>query len=152
MNKIAFTFLVTLVVFTQTAGQPFPMNFVGLSVKDISAEQAWYCNNLGFKVKLSVNEVAPGIKFGMIEADGMMIELIEDKKAPVVARVEGAPLSHGIFKFGFRVDDLNATLKGLESKGIKAKYGPFVDQATKVRNAIIEDPEGNLIQFFEFPK
>ena len=94
----------------------------------------------------SVLRLGPGDEVELLDGNGMMIELIEDKSA--AGRPTGNALPHGIFKFGFKVNDLDKLVASLATKGITPKYGPFKATADDPANFIIEDPEGNLIQFF----
>lgn len=52
----------------------------------------------------------------------------------------------GIFKVGLLVDDLDATLGVLRSRGVAIAFGPYPATANQRANAIIRDNAGNLIQ------
>jgi catechol 2,3-dioxygenase-like lactoylglutathione lyase family enzyme len=145
MKTISFGLLALIAV--SSYSQELTPGFVALAVKDIDAQQKWYCDNLGFKVKKAVATVAPDIRFALLDGNSMMIELIEDKKSPGKPKTDGAQ-PQGIFKFGFNVGAFDNFVSELASKGIKPKYGPFKASGNNPANVIIEDPEGNLIQFF----
>jgi extradiol dioxygenase family protein len=127
--------------------QDLTPNFIALSVKNIDTTQKWYCDNLGFTVKKPVANVGTGVRYELLSGNGMLIELIENAKAARPESVDALP--HGIFKFGFRVNDLDKLVRMLSSKAISPKYGPYKSTVTDPANFIVEDPEGNLIQFFE---
>jgi extradiol dioxygenase family protein len=135
-----------LLIALSSYSQEFTPSFIALSVKNIEAQQKWYCDNLGFKIRRPIATVAPGIRFGLLEGNGIQIELIEDKKS--VRSSSDGPVPQGIFKFGFTVPDFDKLIPMLAGKGIKPKYGPFKANATDAANLIVEDPEGNLVQFF----
>src|SRR4051812_14668484 len=139
MKTISFGLLALIAV--SSYSQELTPGFVALSVKDIGAQQKWYCDNLGFKIQKPVATVAPGIQFAVLDGNNMLIELIEDKKS-ASKPVGNVAQPHGIFKFGFTVKDFDKFVAALGSKGVKPKYGPFKATATDPANFIIEDPEG----------
>lgn len=57
-------------------------------------------------------------------------------------------LIHGIFKAGVIVEDLDATLAILRERNVTVAYGPYPATSEQRANVIIQDNEGNLIQFF----
>ena len=59
-----------------------------------------------------------------------------------------AQLTHGIFKLGLIVDDLDKTLSALKARNVKVAFGPFPARENAMSNFIITDNAGNLIQFF----
>lgn len=54
----------------------------------------------------------------------------------------------GHFKIGFKVDDMDILLKRLSAIQVDSSR-IFKDQKTGKGNLLIDDPDGNLIQFFE---
>lgn len=125
--------------------------FFALSVADVQASSQWYQDKFGLKVVL---EPPPSNNSTVIvlEGGGLIVELIQNGAAKPLSKV--APtvtdkfLIHSITKVGVIVDDFDKTLATMRERGIKIVIGPFPKSANQRENVIIQDNEGNLIQFF----
>lgn len=56
----------------------------------------------------------------------------------------------GFFKMGFYVENLENLETVLKSRQVTFKYPMMVNDRFKMKLFIIQDPEGNMIQFFKF--
>ncbi len=125
-------------------------SFFALSVGDLEASTRWYTEKLGLHVVMRA-PAANGVAVTVLEADGLLVELVHNDNARGLnstgTRSEPS-LTHGYFKVGFLVGDLDATLALLRSRGVRVAVGPYPATATQRANAIIEDNAGNLIQLF----
>jgi hypothetical protein len=129
--------------------QPY---FVAVIVRDLDASILWY-ESL-FRLSVARRESVPDrrIRMAILESSNLLIELIEDKSALVRTQLlekspEGTNIQ-GHFKVGFKVHNMDAFLKRL--KVLKIDVGRvYSDSASKKRNFLMKDPDGNLIQFFE---
>ncbi len=124
--------------------------FFALSVPNLAASAAWYRDKLGLGV---VMEVPPqgGTAVTVLEGGGLVVELLQLAGSRPPA---GEPqFTHGFFKAGVIVKDLDSTLARLCERGVEIAFGPFPASDTQRANVIVRDNAGNLIQFFgERPK
>lgn len=140
----------------QTLAQPAAFNVAGaffaLSVADVEASSKWYAEKLDLKVAMQMakSKDTPAVK--IMAGGGLIVELIEmekalplSKAAPAIASTE---MVYGIFKAGVVVDDLDQVLATLKARDVPLFLGPFPARENSMRNLIIKDNAGNLIQFF----
>jgi catechol 2,3-dioxygenase-like lactoylglutathione lyase family enzyme len=119
--------------------------FIALSVPNLAASTAWYRDKLGLRV---VMESPPqgGAAVTVLEGDGLVVELLQrDASRPPAGDVT---LTHGIFKAGLIVKDLDRTLAQLRERGVEVAFGPYPASATQRANVILRDNAGNLLQLF----
>jgi catechol 2,3-dioxygenase-like lactoylglutathione lyase family enzyme len=124
--------------------------FFALSVADLAASTAWYTEKFGLRTVTSASQ--DNASFALLEGSGLIVELVQLRDAVPLAKAapsaRGRELIHGLFKAGIVVDDFDALVAGLKTRGIEVAYGPFAKQATQRANVIVRDNAGNLIQFF----
>jgi hypothetical protein len=118
--------------------------FLALSVADIEASAKWYEEKLGLSVEIRTKSGKTSVI--VLSGNGLTVELLRHDDATDLGR--DALLSHGIFKSGLVVDDLDKTLAELKKRSVRIAYGPFAARDNAMANFIIEDNVGNLIQFF----
>jgi catechol 2,3-dioxygenase-like lactoylglutathione lyase family enzyme len=135
----------------QTAAAPPKSQFIGLFVHNLDSTIAWYKDKLGFTV-LKQQEISAGLKFAVIEWNGFWIEMIQHPKAITRKSLDqielNRPGTEGFFKLGFYVEDIKYWDKYFREKAVKFKYQLMRNDAFKMDLFILEDPEGNLIQFY----
>lgn len=117
---------------------------------DVSAK--WYEQILGLKQVNRMVDDAGTYKVIILESPQMILELLELSGSVAPSEVlstkpEGAKLQ-GHFKIAFKVKDMDAFLKHLSDLKI-AVPKVWTDQKTGKRNFLIEDPDKNLLQFFD---
>ena len=145
---------------TKTARENiFEPKLVALCVEDIETSVAWYTENLGFEIEKEVEEYpAYGLKLAFLAADGFHLEILEKNnsvKQSEVLKNEDHYIG-GIFKIGFKSNDLDSTFHQLKSKADVDFVTDIYDlpeyQSTLPwpdRFFLIKDPDGNFIQFFD---
>ena len=125
--------------------------FIALSVADMEASTKWYREKLGLTVvmqapRTDVTKSAATV----LQGGGLTVELVKhDEAVPLsnfLPEPKGALYVHGIFKAGIVVDDFDATIATLRSRGVSIPIGPFPKRADQPANAIIRDNAGNYIQ------
>jgi hypothetical protein len=83
-----------------------------------------------------------------------LIEIIESKKVLSRSRIREAVPDYsgiqGFFKPGFYIKDLESWQKTLQGRGVKIKFPLMKNEKFKMNFFIVEDPEGNLLQFYNF--
>jgi len=108
-----------------------------LAVKDLDKSLEFYHDIIGLPIK---NQRRTWIDLG---TSGALLSL---HPASLTAELVGSSIDNGI-TIGFLVGDLKSALDELKSKGVKI----FRDVVERVpgKNAIILDPDGYLVSFFE---
>ncbi len=127
-------------------------SFSAIIVKDVDTSAAWYQAVFGMKIKNRINDTERGFRVVIMEHPSFVLELIENKSWPdqkqlLSGKPEGTRIQ-GFFKIGFSVADLDRCLEHLASLNI-VPARIYTDAETKKRNFLIDDPDKNLIQFFE---
>lgn len=126
-------------------------SFFALTVKNADSVANWYSTAFQLKSLREINDTAMGAVVRIIGSDNMVIEILQLKDAKPAKDIglTSTFQMHGFVKVGFFVRSLDEAVKYFNQKNIKIKYGPFNDEASKTKNLIISDCEGNLVQFFE---
>jgi len=106
----------------------------------------WYADKFGMHVTLDAPRTN-GAKATVLEGDGLIVELIQHDSAKPRPTAD-AVLLHGLMKAGIIVEDFDKTVASLRAAKVAFAFGPFPARTGQSANAIIRDPEGNLIQIF----
>ena len=113
-------------------------------VHDLDVAVAFYRQRLGFEEEL---RSAPG--FAMLSGGGLRL-LLSVSGLPGAGR----PLARcrpaaagGSNRIALQVPDLTAAVRELREAGVRIRAG--VSQGVAVRQALIEDPSGNLVELYE---
>jgi catechol 2,3-dioxygenase-like lactoylglutathione lyase family enzyme len=126
-------------------------SFFALSVADINESANWYSEKLGLKIVMQPPKTNQSALI-VLEGGGLIVELIQHDDAlplsAVAPSIGDKTLIHGIVKVGVIVDDFDKTIAILRERNVPFAFGPFPATAEQRANVIIEDNEGNLIQFF----
>ena len=107
----------------------------GIKVPDADSAARWYHENLGFT--LNGASTINGVRQVVVERGPYAIELLSAKD------------SVGVSKLGFVVDDLDPVLKELQKRGVHIVRGITTLPQVQIRFLLIQDPNGNVIQFFD---
>jgi predicted enzyme related to lactoylglutathione lyase len=112
----------------------------------------WYQSVFDLKIKSRIDDPNNAYKVVILESSQLMFELLELKgsiarKDVLAAKGDGIQVQ-GHFKIGFIVNDIDAVLRHLQTLAI-AVPRVWTDPSTKKRNFLIQDPDGNYIQFFD---
>jgi len=137
---------------------------VAFSVNDMDKMLKFYTEILGLK-KFADNEVSPDMTarvgqtpYGLrvvrlLTPNGEMVRLIRVGKPPAPGEVPQYIFErHGLIYVSFIIKDLDGILKRLKENGVKLVSG---DQKIEVRPGVFVvyalDPEGNYVEFLEYP-
>ena len=132
----------------QSVPGPAQGAFFALSVADVEAASRWYSEKLDFRV-LSSGEAPNKIaRFAILEGDGTLIELIQHRDAAPRPAAADAFKTHGIFKIGFVVADLDGVYRQLKARSVAVAYDLMPAKDVPLRSFSVRDVEGNLVQFF----
>ncbi len=126
-----------------------------LNAKDASKTAEWYVRNLGFAVmKVMDFPQYDSLRIIFLKLDAFELEVIQKRSSFDIRKFvpdydqEKSPV-RGIAKLAFMAHGIRQLADSLRQKAVKILYGPFDDEAFGIRSVIIEDLEGNLLQFSE---
>jgi catechol 2,3-dioxygenase-like lactoylglutathione lyase family enzyme len=126
-----------------------------LNVRDASRTAEWYVRNLGFKTTRTMDfPQYDSLRIIFLKRDAFELELIQKKASFDIRKYvpdydnEKAPVQ-GFTKVAFMVRGVKQLVDSLRQNGVKILYGPFDDEPFGIRTVIIEDSDGNLLQFSE---
>jgi predicted enzyme related to lactoylglutathione lyase len=144
-------FLVTSMVFAQAPAFNYQPYFSAVVVKNLPASVKWYRSVFDLKVKSEMKDPNQAYNVTILESPNYLLELLEMKgsvdKTGLLKDKQGAEMQ-GHFKIGFKISDVPRVLKKLKDLSIEVP-NIWTDQGTGKGNFLIQDPDGNLIQFFE---
>jgi catechol 2,3-dioxygenase-like lactoylglutathione lyase family enzyme len=128
----------------------FTFHHGGVSVPDIEAAIDWYGRVLGFELEKQFFIQAANAKSAFVRNGALRFELFEvEGAAPLPAGRRHPPSdlkTHGNKHLAFQIDDLDAFLAEMESKGADIA---FVVREEFGSGCFIRDCAGNLIEFVE---
>lgn len=126
------------------------MNFneihhVAIIGSDYARSKAFYVDKLGFKViRENYRESRDDYKIDL-ECGGQEIELFIIKNAP---KRPSYPEAQGLRHLAFKVEDVEATVRELNRRGIKTE--PIrVDEFTNKKMTFFQDPDGLPLEIHE---
>lgn len=154
MKQILFLFLVSWSLNQLEAQKTkFQPLFTAITVKNIDSSVLWYSQVLQLNLRNRTDNAVRGFKQAILINDGIMIELVELNKSIsadtlLKARPAGNQI-YGYHKFGMAVSDIETLFKDLSLLNIQFVGKMVTDQVDQRKTFLIQDPDGNLIQFFE---
>jgi len=113
-------------------------------VTDIDGSVAFYRDVLGFDA-----ELVAGPAFAMLyRGDLRLLLSVPGAAGGGSALPDGSvPAPGGWNRIAVRVDDLDAAVAALRAQGVRFRTG--ITSGVAVRQALLHDPSGNLIELFE---
>jgi catechol 2,3-dioxygenase-like lactoylglutathione lyase family enzyme len=129
---------------------------MSLSVANLDLSARWYREMLGFRETRRLNMPGSSLRISFLELNGFPLELIEFKDSVSLAAirskfpaVDDRAKVQGFGKLAFVVTSVGEVAASLKSKKVK-----FVREVTQEKDTgetwfIIEDVDGNWLQFFE---
>lgn len=147
--------LLTLIISTGYSQDAKPFEqipyFTAVIVKNVDSSVEWYQSVFDLKLNKTIDDPQNGFRVRILASPHFVVELIEnkswlDRDKILKGQPEGTQIE-GFFKTGFKVSDLDACITHL--KKLKIPVDRIYTDPDKKRNFLINDPDGNLIQFFE---
>lgn len=127
--------------------------FFALSVEDVATSATWYERVLGFETTRTIGQPGKPVRIHLLRRPGAFLELIESEQSRSLTKMEPSIkkryLLHGVFKIGFRVENLSDTQARLKRLGVPLRGKVITESDGSMRSLQIEDPDGNVIQIFE---
>ena len=127
--------------------------FFALNVSNADSTSRWYEEVFGLKLLKEIKTV-DGSAHIRIEGDEfLMVEILQSRDSRTLSdcnlRQEQSHLMRGFFKTGFFVSDIHRAEEYFKTKGIAIRHPVFQDKETATSSFILEDPNGNLLQFLQ---
>ena len=130
--------------------------WAGITVSNLEVSRKWYEEKLGFKLAKSMDLPEHNLRLAFLELNGFTLELIEFQQSVSLATVQNRipelkDRDHlqGFVKLGFRITDVDALAATLKASRVKLRMQPTNDREFHDRFLLVEDPDGNTLQFFQ---
>jgi lactoylglutathione lyase len=133
------------------------LDHAGLSVADLPAAAAWFCDVFGLVPELSLRVDAIELSIEMLihPAHGYRIELLH-RPGSAPGRKPGNPaeaaLRQGYGHLAFDVADVDSAYDRALARGARPVMPPCPSPEPGVAMAFVADPEGNLIELLHRPR
>ncbi|MCH5671869.1 VOC family protein [Streptomyces gilvus] len=129
------------------------LDHVGVNVRDLAAQTAWYRNAFALEVVFEFHLDGPGLS-GVVLAHphGWRIELLaREGSAPGLRAPDPmtAALTQGYGHFAVTTPELDPVYAALVAGGAGEVMKPGPSPEPGIRMAWVSDPEGNLIELIE---
>ena len=129
------------------------LDHVGVNVRDLTAQTAWYQGAFGLKAVFEFHLEGPGLKGVVLEHPrGWRIELLARPGSAAGLRAPDpmtAVLTEGYGHFAVTTPELDPVHEALVARGAAEVMAPGPSPEPGVRMAWVSDPEGNLIELIE---
>ena len=128
-------------------------SFIALNASNADSTARWYEEMFGVKLLKEI-KVADGSGHIRIEGNQfLMVEIIQAKGSRTFSDCQlqkgQSHLLRGYFKAGIFVTNIEKAEKYFQSKGASIPHRMFSDKETAMKSFIVEDPNGNLLQFIQ---
>ena len=151
MKTVLFIFF--LVIAGIVRSQEFKPYFSAIVVRNIDSSIAWYKKVLGLQLRNRTDAPERGFIQANLHNEEMLIELIQVdsslSKEKILKEQPSRTRIQGLMKFGFVVKDIDGLYKQLKDQNIKFTGRMVTDPVNNKKTFLINDPDDNLIQFFE---
>jgi methylmalonyl-CoA/ethylmalonyl-CoA epimerase len=123
----------------------------GISVADLEASIAWYCDVLGFSLDRVVDIPEDTGRLALLRNGDFILELFcisgaaplpEERRHPA-----GDLRTHGIKHVAYAVHNIRALMKELRAKGVDVVWDVVLHDGALC--AFVRDNSGNLVEFVE---
>ena len=121
---------------------------IGIVVRDIDATLPFYRDALGLKLEVDF-DLPGGSHMWMFAAGPCKVKLVTHSPTPEAGNPPGGSNGGtGLRYLTINVDDIEAAVAACEAVGAPVPL-PILQMMPGVRIAMVEDPEGNWIEFLQ---
>ena len=121
---------------------------IGIVVRDIDACLPFYRDALGLTL-LSDFKLPGGSRLWQLAVGACVVKLVTHTPTPAAANPPGGSLGGtGLRYWTMGVDDIDAKVAACQAAGAPIPL-PVIQLMPGVRIAMVEDPEGNVVEFLE---
>lgn len=128
----------------------------GISVADAKASAKWYQQKLHFYIYKTMDLPEHHLKIVFLDLNGFSLELIQFAGAMSfevvkkrVPELTDRDRLLGFVKLGFQIAEVDALAAELKRDGTKLLMEPTEDREFHDRFLMLQDPDGNVLQFFQ---
>lgn len=128
-------------------------SFIALNVSNADSTARWYEEMFGVKL---LKEIKPTDGSAHVRIEGndfLMVEILQVKGSKSIGdcnlKKDQSHMLAGYFKAGVFVRDAQKAQDYFKSKGVAIRHDVFSDEDTGTKSFILEDPNGNMLQFLE---
>lgn len=129
------------------------LDHIAIITSDFENLTSWYAEKLDFEIIQEWTvEFMPGLRLAYLGRDGFKIEIIGNvPMSKEIGQGENAVenLDTGYNHFAITVKDIEAILKDLKQKEVKAVAPVMKIPQAGIKAAVITDLDGNVIEFIE---
>ena len=142
-----------IVLVNKLSAQDFKPYFSAVVVSNIDSSVHWYKKVLGLELRNRTDAPERGFIQANLHNKDMLIELIQiDSSLSRNKILEGYGARtriNGFMKFGLIVNDIDVLYQKLKEQNIKFTGRMVTDPVNNKKTFLVNDPDDNLIQFFE---
>lgn len=146
-------FILLFIIASDIHAQELKPYFSAVVVNNIDISIPWYKKVLGLELRNRTDAPERGFIQANLFNDQVLIELIQvDSSLSQSSVLEKHPPRtriRGFMKFGFHVKDIDGVYQRLKDQNIKFTGRMVTDPVNNKKTFLINDPDDNLIQFFE---
>ena len=156
MIKQTIIFLAIVLFFVaKSFGQTIEPFRIAITVQNLEKSSAWYSDifDMDLYKEMSFPEY-DSLKINFLRSSSFELELLEKANSFTIKKyvpdynINVEPLI-GFAKISFKVNNVNQLYNQLKSKNVAMVYDLTEDKTFNSRYFIIEDLDGNLLQFIE---
>lgn len=140
-------------IYSQSSPEIIGRSFFALNVSNADSTARWYEEMFGIRL---LKEIKPADGSAHIRIEGnefLMVEILQlkDSRSMIDCNLkkDEAHRLGGYFKVGVFVRDAQKAQDYFKSKGVAIRHPVFSDKETATKSFILEDPNGNMLQFLE---
>lgn len=129
--------------------------WAGITVSNLDLSRKWYEEKLGFRLARNMDLPEHKLRIVFLELNGFTLELIEFQQSVSTATIKSRVPElkdrdhlQGFVKVGFRIANVDGLASELKAGGVKLRMEPTNDPEFHDRFLLVEDPDGNTLQFF----
>lgn len=151
MKKLAI--ILTIIITGLAQGQELKPFFSAIVVTNIDSSINWYKRILGLELRNRTDAPERGFIQANLHNNEMLVELIQVdsslSRSAILEKYTPRTRIRGFMKFGLVVKDIDVLYQKLKDQNIKFTGRMVTDPVNNKKTFLVNDPDDNLIQFFE---
>lgn len=128
-------------------------SFIALNASNADSAARWYEEMFGLKLVKEIKPADGSVHIRIEGSEFLLVEILQIKDSKTIMDCQlqkgQSHLLRGFFKAGLFVSDAQTAVDYFKSKGVAIQHGIFNDKETATISFIVEDPNGNLLQFIQ---
>ena len=128
-------------------------SFIALTVSSADSTARWYEEMFGLKLLKEIKPADGSVHVRIEGNEFLLVEIIQPKDSKNILdcqlQRDQSHLLRGFFKAGLFVKDAQKAADYFKARSVALKHGIFSDEETATVSFILEDPNGNMLQFIQ---